>query len=83
MTLHTFHPSDLDLLLSKVVLTEKDVIDFPMFDITSAASITSQPCNQTLLKGTITHPNYHRTFVFNGSIKKEKTEYSLEEPLEK
>ena len=55
-----------------------------MFDITSAESpIPQQPLNQTLLEDTITPPNRHNTFIFNGSIKKKKTQYSLRQALEK
>ena len=55
-----------------------------LFDITSAESpIPQQPLNQTLLEGTITPPNHPNTFIFNGSIKKKKTHYSLRQALEK
>ena len=84
MTNHTSLSSDLELLLSKETLTEKGILDFPMFDITSAESlIPQQPLNQTLLEGTITPPNRPNTFIFNGSIKKKKTQYSLRQALEK
>ena len=83
MTDHTSFSSDLDLL-SKDTLTEKDILDFPMFDITSCESpLPQQPLNQTLLEGTITPPNRPNTFVFNGSIKKKKAQYSLKQALEK
>ena len=73
MTDHTSLSSDLELLLSKDTLTEKDILVFPMFDITLCESpLPQQPLNQTLLEGTITPPNRPNTFVFNGSIKKRK-----------
>ena len=77
MTEHTSLSSDLELLLSKDTLTEKDILDLPMFDITSAKSpIAQQPLNQTLLEGTISPPNRPNTFVFNGSVRKKKTQNS-------
>ena len=83
MTDHTSLSSDLELL-SKETLTEKDILDFPMFDITSGESpIPQQTLNQTLLEGTITPPNRPNTFIFNGSIKKKKTQYSLRQALGK
>ena len=67
MTEHTSLSSDLELLLSKDTLTEKDILDLSMFDITSAGSpIAQQPLNQTLLEGTLSPPNRPNTFVFNG-----------------
>ena len=79
-----FSSSDLELLLSKETLTEKDILDFPMLDITSAESpIPQQPLNQFLLEGTITPPNRPNTFIFNGSIKRKKTQYSLRQAFEK
>ena len=82
MTDHTSLSSDLELLLSKETLTEKDILDFPTFDITSTESpIPQHPLNQTLLEGTITPPNRLNTFIFNGSIKKKKTQYSLRQAL--
>ena len=72
MTEHTSVSSDVELLFSKDTLTEKDILDFPMFDITSVESPTSQPFNQTLLEGTIPPPNHPNTFAFNGSHKKRK-----------
>ena len=84
MTDHTSLSSDLELLLSKDTLTEKDILDFPMFDITSCESpIPQLPLNQTILDATVTPPNSSNTFVFNGSIKKKKTQYSLKQALEK
>ena len=84
MTDHTSLSSDLELLLSKETLREKDIPDVPMFDITSAESlIPQQPLNQTFLEGTITPPNHPNVFIFNGSIKKKKTQYSLRQALEK
>ena len=83
MTDHTSLSSDLELL-SKDTLIEKDILDFPMFDITSCESpLPQQPLNQTLLEGTITPPNRPNTFVFNGSIKNKKAQYSLKQALEK
>ena len=74
MTDHTSLSSDLELLLSKDTLTEKDILDFPMSDITSCESpIPQLPLNQTILDATVTPPNNPNTFVFNGSIKKKKT----------
>ena len=64
MTDHMSLSSDLELLLSKETLTEKDILDFPMFDITSCESpLPQQLLNQTLLEGTITPPNRPNTFV--------------------
>ena len=84
MTEHTSLSSDLELLLSKDTLTEKDILDFPMFEITSTESpIAQQPLNQTLLEGNITPPNRPNTFVFNGNIRKRKPQYSLKQALEK
>ena len=84
MSDHTSLSSDLELLLSKDTLTEKNILDLPMFDITSCESpLPQQPLNQTLLEGTITHSNRPNTFVFNGSIKKKKAQYSLKQALEK
>ena len=55
MTDHTSLSSDLELLLSKDTLTEKDILDFPMFDITSCESpIPQLPLNQTILDATVT-----------------------------
>ena len=55
-----------------------------MFDITSCESpIPQLPLNQTILDATVTPPNNPNTFVFNGSIKKKKTQYSLKQTLEK
>ena len=83
MTEHTSLSSDLDLL-SKDPLTEKNINDFSMFDTTLAESpIPQQPLIQTLLEGTITPPNRPNTFIFNGSIRKKKTENLLEHALEK
>ena len=84
MTDHTSLSSDLELLLSKDTLTEKDILDFPMFDITSCESpIPQLPLDQTILDATVTLPNNPNTFVFNGSIEKKKTQYSLKQALEK
>ena len=84
MTEHTSLPSDLELLISKDTLTEKDILDFPMFDITSAESpIPQQPLKQTFLEGTIAPPSRPNTFIFNGSIRKKKTLYSPKQALEK
>ena len=84
MTEHTSLSSDWELLLSKDTLTEKDILDFPMFDITSTESpIAQQPLNQTLLEGNITTPNRPNTFVFNGNIRKRKPQYSLKQALGK
>ena len=67
---HTSLSSDLELL-SKDTPTEKSILDFPMFDITSCESpIPQRPLNQTILEATITPPNHPNTFVFKGSIKK-------------
>ena len=82
MTEHTSLSSDLELLLSKDTLTEKDILDFPIFDITSTESPIAQ-LNQTLLEGNITPPNRPNTFVFNGNIRKRKPQYSLKQALEK
>ena len=55
MTDHTSLSSDLELLLSKDTLTEKNILDFPMFDITSCESLIPQlPLNQTILDATVT-----------------------------
>ena len=55
-----------------------------MFDIALCESpIPQRPLNQTILEVTITPPNHPNTFVFNGSIKKKKTLYSLKQALEK
>ena len=55
-----------------------------MFDITSCESpIPQLPLNQTILDATVTPPNSSNTFVFNGSNKKKKTQYSLKQALEK
>ena len=79
---HTSLSLDLELLLSEESLTEMDILDFPMFAITSAEShIPQQPLNQTLLEGT--PPNRPNTSIFNGSIKNKKTQYSLRQALEK
>ena len=84
MTDHTSLSSDLELLLSKETLTEKVILDFHWFDITSAESpIPQQPLNPTLSEGTITPPNRPNTFIFNGSIKKKKTQCSLRQALKK
>ena len=54
-----------------------------MFDITSCESpLPQQPLNHTILEATIAPPNCPNTFVFNGSIKKKKTQYSLKQALE-
>ena len=74
----------MELLLSKDTVTKKDILDFPMFDITSCESpIPQRPLNQTFLEGTGAPPNRPNTFVLNGSIKKKKTHYSLKQVLEK
>ena len=84
MTDHTSLSSDLKLLLSKDTLTEKDILYFHMFDITSCESpLPQQPLNQTISEATVTPPNRSNTFVFNGSIKKKKTQNSLKQALEK
>ena len=71
MTDHTSLSSDLELLLSKDTLTEKDTLDFFLYDITSCEpTLPQQPLNQTILEPTITPPNRHNTFVFNGNIRK-------------
>ena len=62
-------------------LTEKNILDFPMFDITSAESPI--PRTTTSSNSTITPPNPPNTFIFNGSIKKKKTQYSLRQALQK
>ena len=55
-----------------------------MFDITSCESpIPQLPLNQTILDPFVNPPNSSNTFVFNGSIKKKKTQYSLKQALEK
>ena len=84
MTDHTSLSSDLELLLSKDTLTEKDILDFPMFDITSCESpIPQLPLDPRILDATVTPPNNPNTFVLYGSIKKKKTQYSLKQSLEK
>ena len=83
MTDHTSLSSDLELLLSKDTLTEKDILDFPMFDITCESRIPQLPLDQTILDATVTPPNNPNTFVFNGSFKKKKTQYPLKRALEK
>ena len=81
---HTSLSSHQEILLSKDTLTEKDILDFPMFAITSCeSSFPQRPLNQRILEAIITPPNRPTTFVFNGSINKKKTRYSLKQALEK